>query len=71
MTKIKIIFEEEFNKFEPGERIKYNGDIYTVTGWHPPEYAGDEAVVFFEGWHYGHDAAMCSSVPEEKDDEPN
>lgn len=62
MTKIKITFEEEFNKFEPGESLIYGGMIYTVDKWLAPLCAGEDATVFLTGHHWGVSASECREV---------
>lgn len=65
MTRIKITFEEEFNKFEPGELVTYDGKIYTVDSWIAPLNPGEDAVVFLVGYLWGVDASDCREVKDE------
>jgi hypothetical protein len=62
MTKIKIIFEEEFNKFEPGESVIYEGRICVVSKWLAPLCAGEDATVFLIGYPWGVSASECREV---------
>jgi hypothetical protein len=62
MTKQTFTFEVEVSKFEPGEKVIYDGQEFIVREWREPLYAGDEAIVFLEGKVYGVSADQCREV---------